>query len=532
MNLTDEQGAHIAQIGVWLLSALEEIVRWADMQLNRDPPGIDSTLPETARLSIARSLAEGRQSVELLRREPAIARLVVEWQQPSQENTTFLVCRGAAAGAPAIDGVLLASYRSPVGRLAEHEPGELATVRLRGTERTARITERQQWRPRQTAGLWDAEDCAFELQTWQAVITSIRRFIEEAQRPAVEAPLEAIYAAAERAENVLLERRRRAIDRIALRDQPILDRHQGEVFRMPLDRRVLLIGPPGTGKTTTLIKRIAQKQTLSELPAEEVELVTSLGLAERFSGQDGWAMFSPTELLMLYLRDAFNREGVPASGHQLRTWQRERRHLARNVIPILRTETRGRFREEATACILPTPTSQSLSELHDAFTEFHLARVTERCQDAVDAILQSTEEESQELIALLRGSLRLEAASTTRHIQRLFPTPPLLRTVVNRIEEETKEWTDREANRILRARPTLLNQLRPLLYDDDQAQEDAEEDAESDDDVLRGNRFLRGFVGRAHRALSPQPAILVRMRRLQAAYHPHRHQLAVRTPLD
>jgi hypothetical protein len=34
--------------------------------------------------------------------------------------------------------------------------------------------------------------------------------------------------------------RRKVIDKIALRDQPILDQYQGAIFRMPLDRQLFL----------------------------------------------------------------------------------------------------------------------------------------------------------------------------------------------------------------------------------------------------------------------------------------------------
>jgi predicted NACHT family NTPase len=54
---------------------------------------------------------------------------------------------------------------------------------------------------------------------------------------------------------------------MGLRDQPILDQFQGEIFRLPLDSQLIILGPPGTGKTTTLIKRLGQKLDIETLEA-------------------------------------------------------------------------------------------------------------------------------------------------------------------------------------------------------------------------------------------------------------------------
>ena len=232
---------------------------------------------------------------------------------------------------------------------------------------------------------------------------------------------------------------------------------------MPLNRHVLLIGPPGTGKTTTLIKRIAQKQTLSELPEDEVDLVRSAGLEDRFSIQGGWAMFSPNELLKLYLQEAFNRERVPASGHEIRTWQRERQHLARDIIPILRTASRGGFRKTTTT-MLQSLKSSSLSDLYDAFEKFHLERLASRCRNAIDSIVESEEKESEKLSTLLQNRLGLASGSSLQIIRRLCPSPDLdlLRIDATRIQTETEteiaEWT----NRILRVNPAIWEQLYPF----------------------------------------------------------------------
>ena len=48
-------------------------------------------------------------------------------------------------------------------------------------------------------------------------------------------------------------------------------------------------------------------------------------------------MFTPTKLLQLYVKEAFNREGIPAPDTHISTWSDFRDHLARNEFKILRS---------------------------------------------------------------------------------------------------------------------------------------------------------------------------------------------------
>ncbi len=135
--------------------------------------------------------------------------------------------------------------------------------------------------------------------------------------------------------------RRSVITKMGLRDQPVLDQYQDEIFRLPLDKRLLILGPPGTGKTTTLIRRLGQKLDTAFLEESEQRLVETVSEAQGIAHVNSWLMFTPTELLKQYLKEAFAREGVPASDLRIRTWQDYRRELARNAFGVLRTASGG-----------------------------------------------------------------------------------------------------------------------------------------------------------------------------------------------
>lgn len=271
--------------------------------------------------------------------QPVIAR--VEFLDEVGNTDTVYITRTTP---PAGTGYNIASYRSPLGRIASRAVGEDLSVRLGGAEREVEIVNTAKLKPAKTDDGWDSKDNEIDLGVdGKFTVISLRELLSPSGVPVAEDAWDA-WEREDQQANVLDGIRRAVLSQMGLRDQPILDRHQDEIFRLPLGTRCFLSGPPGTGKTTTLIRRLGQKIDLDDeealLPAERV-------LVERASSESGtdhrisWAMFSPTELLRQYVKEAFAREGFAASDHHIFTWQQYRDSIARDHLRLLRTSTGG-----------------------------------------------------------------------------------------------------------------------------------------------------------------------------------------------
>ncbi|HEV7372246.1 ATP-binding domain-containing protein [Arenibaculum sp.] len=294
-----------------------------------------------------RTSEETRRDLLKLREEPAIARVVV--LDEDGEKRTYYISRGTPVGS-SHNGALLASYRAPVGRLAALPVGCETTVWLPGGEEVVEVVERTRLRPRRTDSDWDSVGTVFEADgDGPFTVDSLRKLLGLDGEAGLDLVGQLLAEEAE-ASNLREGIRRALITKMGLRDQPILDRYQDEIFRLPLGSRLLILGPPGTGKTTTLIRRLGQKLDRTSLDEAEAGAVE---VAERPGGiqhAQSWLMFTPTELLKQYVKEAFAREDIPASDHRIRTWAEYRREVARNTLSVLRTTNGGGpfvFRESA-----------------------------------------------------------------------------------------------------------------------------------------------------------------------------------------
>lgn len=270
-----------------------------------------------------------------LAREPANARVVVT---DEDGHTTIYYISRAAPVPLNREGTKFASYRSPVGRLAALPIGSEHTLTRGGRVICVEVVESARFHPTQTGQEWDSRNSVLEGDTYGPLtITSLRELLGRLEEQIDATALDSLLAEESAAASVREGVRRGVIRKMDLRDQPILDHYQDDIFRLPLDSRLLILGAPGTGKTTTLIRRLGQKLDTSFLDEDEQLAIRSDAFGGEGDHARSWIMFAPTELLKLYVKEAFNREGIPAPDDRIRTWADYREDLARNEFGILRS---------------------------------------------------------------------------------------------------------------------------------------------------------------------------------------------------
>ena len=218
-------------------------------------------------------------------------------------------------------------------------------------------------RPTELPEGWESLNTVFEAErTAPVTVESLRSLLSVGVEDGE--ALDRLLAEESSKSNIRQGIRRTLLTKMALRDQPVLDEFQDEIFRLPLDRCLLILGAPGTGKTTTLIRRLGQKLDIEYLEEAERTVVSSVG---GISHANSWLMFTPTDLLKQYLKEAFAREGIPAPDLCIRTWDEHRRDLARNVFGVLRTTSHAGLVLKESAQIL---SSDALNRPLDWFSDF------------------------------------------------------------------------------------------------------------------------------------------------------------------
>jgi len=250
-----------------------------------------------------------------LREDPLIGYAVAA--KSDGPSVTILLCRHAIpmSHEPRTAGATYASYLSPLGKIITRTPGETHAFVVKHVrtglvleDHNYTLVEKDQFRSKRTAeGVFDAEDNRFSWVGGGALARSLRALLSGAVPAGRSA--------------------RRHQIRVQLPDLAILDSAQDDLFRLPFNHRLRISGAPGTGKTTVLLKRLSQKTKYEFLTDAEQRIATP---AEWQEGRS-WILFTPSDLLKSYLKEALNKELLPADEEHVKVYSTFRNTLLREI---------------------------------------------------------------------------------------------------------------------------------------------------------------------------------------------------------
>ena len=266
----------------------------------------------------------------------------------------ILVCRHYTPSSltPAGKNAEYASYFAPLGRIITKEPGFEHAFEVRHPRHLELVLEsyrytllsKDEFRPHLSEGRWDGIENRFAWVTGKAIARSLRRLLEGASE-------------GEQSRNVQIK--------VQLPDQAILDAVQDDIFRLPINHRIRISGAPGTGKTTVLLKRLSQKTKFEFLTESEQRLFSKSQWAE---GQH-WVLFTPSDLLKAYLKEALAKELLPAGDDHVKVFSTFKLQILRDI-GFLRVGDKGYFRNGDEQQLLKRNTGLEHVSLTQAFGDY------------------------------------------------------------------------------------------------------------------------------------------------------------------
>jgi Cdc6-like AAA superfamily ATPase len=469
----------LAPIAEEVLGKLQEVSTAAHSWL-KDPngPSVDTLVPSSVSEAAMRNLGQvnqqNRAAYQRLSKEPVVSRVVAEDEKGGLHTRFF--CRADQGMA----GFGVISYLTKWGRLASMPVGD---EYLTPDGQAWIVVSKTGLRPEKVNGQWDAYSVIQREDLPSVTIDSLRALLK-AEQPTHSASKILAEIRAKEAKNATIEEgiRRSVITRMGLRDQPILDKFQDEVFRLPLSHQVVLLGPPGTGKTTTLIRRLGQKLDIQYLDEDEQRVVQEVALAQGLSHERSWLMFTPTELLKQYLKEAFNRELVPASDQNLRTWDDHRRELCRQTFSILRTPTGGgTFVQKAGLSSLLDTTIKNQVEWFTDFDVWQGQSYLQELTTAAQVLQQSNIRQADELGKLLSLVLG-EHQSWPATLSQLAEELPRVQSFVAQFREDIGKRLEAGLIAQLQTNRNFVAEFAAFLETLQQTETDEAEEVDVDDE--------------------------------------------------
>ena len=487
MPLSREAKKYVETVAVEALDAFERVSTAAKQGLHAPPKQASNVFASINTLTSGATVRQydevsraSREACEILSREPAVARVIAEDDEGALR--TIYICRAS----PIQLIHQFASYRAPLGRLASLRIGNSITL---PNGKRYKLLQKALLHPTELKAGWDSWDTILSAEDIRTLTVESLRAVLAAEPEAPEQDLVEQLLAVERDQMNLIEGvRRRVITKISLRDQPVLDQFQDEIFRLPLNSRLLILGPAGTGKTTTLIKRLGQKLDQDILDEDDKELVATISQSTTTPHSQSWLMLTPTELLKQYLKEAFAKEGIAASDQRIKTWQDMRHELARNVFGVLRSGsgTGSLVMKESLATITRSAIVDSIHWFED-FDHWQRSLFLDRLTNAGQALKDDPDSQIARLGARLfaiADRSRPDAIAST--FEALSQSVDVTRGVLSQLREKSDAILKAELNRQLNRDRDFLAKLVEFIKDlkATEAEDDSDElETEEDEDA-------------------------------------------------
>lgn len=401
---------------------------------------------------------DGFNALQRLKSEPVISKVVFE--DDDGEHHIRYIARVSVAGV-SISSNNLMSKRHPLSSLASMPVGESKVIEFLGKEQDLTVIETTSFLPKFN-GEWDSLLSIYKHEQFGTKeIKSLRAFF--AKQDDVDA-FDALFDE-ENDLDVNIEDgiSHKIITAMGLRDQPILDQFQDEIFRQPLKTQRFILGPPGTGKTTTLIQRLGQKRDVEYLDEREKKI--AIKDFSGFSHEDSWVMFTPTELLKHYVKEAILKEGIPAPEDKIKTWESHRKYIARNVFNLLQIGVdSGKFiLKSNVSCLKPEVQHESI-EWFEQIKLAHNNRLHGQLLDGVK-LLESTK--NQSTTAIVEQLTKVVKKATSDNLVPLYEKLLPLESEIKKLVEQEKESVDKNVRETLRPiyqkDKTILGKLAVFL---------------------------------------------------------------------
>lgn len=517
MALPQDSRGHIDQLADETLKQFERVASAARAKLGEASGATIESLANINTMTsggtinrLAQIADANRESYQQLVKEPAIARVVVEDEDGKRH--TYYICRST----PMLG---MASYRSPVGRLASLPVG--ASLNL--PTGTVEVLELARLHPESKYTGWDSVSTVLEGDNYGPVtIESFRALLESvAVDGHSDDGLESLLAQDSESTNILEGIRRSMLTKMELRDQPILDQYQDEIFRLPISSRLLILGPPGTGKTTTLIRRLGQKLDLEFLDGDERRIVESVSADGALSHNQSWLMFTPTELLKQYVKEAFAREDVPAPEARIKTWSDYRRELGRRVLGVLRTaSSSGTFVLKDSLESITSEAQENMTAWFGDFGTWHKSAFIDGLHIAAEELSQDPDgtiaELGKRLLTITQGgktgSITAQFTAFNAESSRIQGTITDLKAVTDRKIRESLSLHYKRNKAFLNELASFIDGLQEATVAD--GEEADEQDGDEDEEVNQPKTPVAKAVDAYNKAVRTQARAQAKKRSL------------------